>query len=206
MGRQKNCGFGSPESPARVFCRDPVGKQRDERLCLQTAVFQNGVSRDGANQSGPEEAPTPLWAGDTLHPQHHTHTHTLSLFLTHTHAAGILFLMIHCGFCVTTYLFIIASKLTRPSWPPIPPVNRWASLLMVLQSWAHGSTVEGFYWERSNNLTHSTHVKLDTVQERIKDLCCHSKHSHAWAKYSTSQFIHLKNKNKKNPSGWNKLC
>lgn len=34
-----------------------------KRLCLQTAVFQNGVGRVGANQRRPVEAPTPPWAG-----------------------------------------------------------------------------------------------------------------------------------------------
>lgn len=67
---------------AGVFSVRVSSENNEKRLCLQTAVFQNGVSREGANQSAPAEAPTPLWAGAmnaTLHPEHHTDcSHTLS--------------------------------------------------------------------------------------------------------------------------------
>lgn len=62
---------------AGVFSVRVPSENNEKRLCLQTAVFQNGVSREGANQSAPAEAPTPLWAGAmdaTLHPEHHTRT------------------------------------------------------------------------------------------------------------------------------------
>lgn len=111
-----------------------------ERLCLQTAVFQNGVSRVRANQSEAVEAPTPLWAGanTTLHSQ----DQTLRFFFLGWFTVAFMSLQ----------LYLVVHQTTRhPNWwdflagnpPDVSYVHIFRMLVYLRKAGSYDVVVEG---------------------------------------------------------------